>query len=208
MSDAWQALRETDKELALCLLFCPAPQRDLVADIFNFANELENAIRIPSEPMLAAIRLQWWQEALASKNAADVPLVQRLQRYIDASLLSTDALERLASHWQDRVGDPDLDPAIGWESAWQLAAKAGKGGDLTEAAGEIGIAVTRYRLNQPSGTLPTAAQLRALRVSGAELRWLYLAGCLILFWNESGRREDTMLVWRLLLWRFGVSLPA
>ena len=69
MQDSWQIVRANDRQLALCLLFAPSADRQLLADIFCLANELENAIRIPSEIMLAAIRLQWWHDALADMTA-------------------------------------------------------------------------------------------------------------------------------------------
>ncbi|MEC7440267.1 MAG: hypothetical protein VX802_05385, partial [Pseudomonadota bacterium] len=64
MSGGWQALRETDRDLALALLFAPATSRDLIADRLSLAIEAETAMKLASEPMLAAIRLQWWVEAI------------------------------------------------------------------------------------------------------------------------------------------------
>ena len=37
MSTGWQALRETDRDLALALLFAPANSRDLLADRLSLA---------------------------------------------------------------------------------------------------------------------------------------------------------------------------
>ena len=78
MSTGWQALRETDRDLALALLFAPAASRDLLADRLSLAIEAETAINIASEPMLAAIRLQWWVEAIENKSGESVPLMARL----------------------------------------------------------------------------------------------------------------------------------
>ena len=87
MQDSWQIVRANDRQLALCLLFAPSADRQLLADIFCLANELENAIRIPSEIILAAIRLQWWHDALADMTtgggAADAHIAGAYSRRAD-----------------------------------------------------------------------------------------------------------------------------
>ena len=77
MSGGWQALRETDRDLALALLFAPAASRDLIADRLSLAIEAETAMKLASEPMLAAIRLQWWVEAIQNVSDESVPLMGR-----------------------------------------------------------------------------------------------------------------------------------
>ena len=68
MSGGWRALRETDRDLALALLFAPVASRDLIADRLSLAMEAETAMKLASEPMLAAIRLQWWVEAIQNPS--------------------------------------------------------------------------------------------------------------------------------------------
>ena len=49
MTNSWQELRASNRELALLLLFVPAQKRDICADLILLGFELDNAIHIPSE---------------------------------------------------------------------------------------------------------------------------------------------------------------
>ena len=60
MSGGWQALHETDRDLALALLFAPAASRDVIADRLSLAIEAETAMKLASEPLLAAISAESW----------------------------------------------------------------------------------------------------------------------------------------------------
>jgi hypothetical protein len=138
MQDSWQILRDNDKQLALCLLFAPKNDRRLLADIFCLANELENAVRIPSEIMLAAIRLQWWHDALADKETPpEVPLMQALQAHIAAMRISRDDLLALVALWQTRINDSEVSPTFCFAGCWQLAAKVTCGADFGDIAARI-----------------------------------------------------------------------
>ena len=96
MSGGWQALRETDRDLALALLFAPAASRDLIADRLSLAIEAETAMKLASEPMLAAIRLQWWVEAIKNVSGESVPLMERLLGHLDrGSLASADLVAQM-----------------------------------------------------------------------------------------------------------------
>ena len=99
MAGAWQALRELDRELALALLFAPSQHRETLANLATLACEAENAVVAASEPMLAAIRLQWWVEALESGNSEGVPLVMRLLAEIDSATVTKQALIDLLGLW-------------------------------------------------------------------------------------------------------------
>ena len=67
---ALAALRDSDhpfgRPLTLCLMFEPAKDQCLAASIFHLAIALDSALHIPSESLLAAIRVQWWVDAFRS----------------------------------------------------------------------------------------------------------------------------------------------
>jgi len=210
--NSWQSLRQTDQEIALCLLFATATNRPLIADIFTLAHELENAIRIPSEMMLAAIRLQWWSDALASEEESNVPLVQRLQHHMAAKHLRQSDMITLVEGWQNRLTDDSLDASSSWGICWQLATRLShKNGqddtDINDIARVIGKAFVAIRSGSQSVTPPSMQMLQRLKGGGVEHRWLYLAGCLACHRLQSGQREDPLLAWRLLGWRFGIKPP-
>jgi hypothetical protein len=118
--------------------FAPSADRQLLADIFCLANELENAIRIPSEIMLAAIRLQWWHDALADMTApAEVPLMRTLQAHIAAERISRDELLALVALWQTRITDSEASATPCFAGCWQLAARVTCGADFTAIAEKI-----------------------------------------------------------------------
>ena len=111
MSAGWQALRATDRDLALALLFAPGASRELIADRMSLAIEAETALKLASEPMLAAIRLQWWVEAIEQGSGGPVPLMQRLQRHLDSGAATPVALASQIGIWQDRLATaPEANP--------------------------------------------------------------------------------------------------
>ena len=210
--DSWQSLRQTDHDIALCLLFTTAKNRPVIADIFSLAHELENAIRIPSEMMLAAIRLQWWSDALTSDEESNVPLMQRLQQHMTTTSLTRSDLITLVEAWQNRLTDDNLDASSSWTTCWQLAARLShKNGqddaDINDIARVIGDAFIAIRSGSQSITPPSMQMLQQLKGGTGEYRWLYLAGCLARYQLQSGQRDDPLLAWRLLCWRFGVKPP-
>lgn len=204
MQDSWQILRDTDKQMALCLLFAPRDARRILADIFCLANELENAIRIPSEIMLAAIRLQWWHDALADEETRpEVPLMQALHAHIAAMRISRDDLLALVALWQKRINDSEVGPTFCFARCWQLAAKVTCGPDFKDIAYRI---AHHFVQNETGSPRLKDGDLGALRRGGGAARWLYLAGCLANRQADAKRGdEDPLLIWRLLFWRFGIG---
>ena len=79
---ALAALRDRDhplgRPLAHCLMFEPADDQFLAASIFDFAIVLDLALHIPSESLLAAIRVQWWVDVLSDSTTQTAPLVTQL----------------------------------------------------------------------------------------------------------------------------------
>jgi hypothetical protein len=162
--------------------------------------------------MLAAIRLQWWSDALTSDEESNVPLVQRLQQHMTTTSLTRSDLITLVEAWQNRLTDDNLDASSSWATCWQLAARLShKNGqddaDINDIARVIGDAFIAIRSGSQSMTPPSMQMLQRLKSGKGEYRWLYLAGCLARYQLQSGQRDDPLLAWRLLCWRFGVKPP-
>ena len=124
---ALAALRDSDhpfgRPLALCLMFEPANDQSLAASIFDLAIALDSALHIPSESLLAAIRVQWWVDALSDSTAQTAPLVTQLHAQFQTyGGLQSDIID-LIGHWQTACHDENRDNSDGWAAVWALVAK-------------------------------------------------------------------------------------
>lgn len=185
---AWPALRDTDRDLAFALLFAPHESRDLLADRLNLALECEAAIRIASEPMLAAIRLQWWVEAIETGRHEQVPLMLRLLARIESSRIDAAALIDQIGLWQDRLASAPADAGACWADCFALLAP-----DRTAPARNI--ARSLY-----AGETPLSRdEIAGLKTP--DTRWLWMLGRLAIHRQTGAPSEDPLLVWRMLRWR-------
>ena len=144
MAGGWSELREKERELALCLLFAREDMREWLADILLLALELEASSRLPSEPMLCAIRLQWWAEAVEGDTSGESPLVDRLRLHIGAGVVTRAGLISIITLWQDRLADERITTGACWGSLFKfmtgavLDARAASSGRATGARGGAG----------------------------------------------------------------------
>ena len=200
MSGGWQALRETDRDLALALLFAPAASRDLIADRLSLAIEAETAMKLASEPMLAAIRLQWWVEVIQNVSGESVPLMERLLGHLDRGSLASADLVAQMELWQDRLSTSPEDSPNARGDCWadcfgalllpqeQAARQVGRA--LVDPDARIGDEVL--------GLLATA-----------EGRWLWMIGMLVRHRRATGgSQDDPLMAWRMVGWRFGFRRPS
>ena len=200
--EAWLALRETDRELACCLLFVPADLRGLLSDLLSLAHECENAVRIPSESMLAAIRLQWWADVLAGDDPTVGPLAERLHGHLNSDKVSIGYLSAVIALWQNRLQN-DIQGAAGcWAQAFAMMPRIEERHDLARMAADIGRCF--------AGDEVPGVDLKKLRRQvGADTRWLFLLACLIRRGQTlRGTGKDGLLVWLMLAWRWGIRLPS
>jgi len=200
--EAWLALRETDRELACCLLFVHTDSRGLLSDLLSLAHECENAVRIPSEPMLAAIRLQWWVEALAGDDPTVAPLAERLHGHLGSGKVRLGQLHELIGLWQDRLQNDAQCAAGCWAQAFAMMPGVEGCQDLSMVAAKIGRSF--------AGDVAPNFNLKILRRKvGVETRWLFLLACLMRHSQKSrGAETDRLLVWRMVAWRWGIRLPS
>ena len=200
MSGSWAALRDSDRDLALCLLFSPADMRALLADRLCLALEAENSVRVASEPMLAAIRLQWWVEAIEAGRDENVPLMRRLLVHLESAHIDQDELLTQLAIWQDRLADKTISAGACWQKLFVMLAGMEP---ARHAAGLVGMSLHEgaeaSRLDDDS-----LAVLRRYR-----LYWIWMAGQVARY-RGSGqyRDDDALLVWRMLGWRLGVTRPS
>jgi hypothetical protein len=198
--NSWQALRDSNRDLALCLLFSPAVARPVLADRLTLALEAETAVRGTSEPMLAAIRLQWWADAVAARRDENVPLMRRLLAHLEGGVIREGDLLAQLAVWQDRLADNRVSAASCWRDFFLMLAGGGVAG---QAAGLVGAALQDQN---------TAIRLQDDGIASLRTRehyWVWMAGQLARH-RLSGRYrdDDALLVWRMLGWRLGFRRPS
>ena len=199
MTDGWRDLRKADRDLAFSLLFAPATRRNLLADRLLLAHEAETAIRLASEPLLAAIRLQWWHDAVEKRRHENVPLMTRLLSHIEAGHITADDLTTQLALWQDRREQGSDGAAARWRDLFVILAGSG---DVTEAAGMIGAALV-----EPDRTVAILDRhIDDLAISDAW--WIGMLGLLQRHRQAVPASDaEPTLIWRMLGWRYGFRRP-
>ena len=81
---AYNSLRQHAPRLALALLFQPERQKATLSTLLLLGLEFDRIAAQVSEPMLAMIRLQWWQAQLDTDNASAGPLAAHLKNQLIA----------------------------------------------------------------------------------------------------------------------------
>lgn len=66
-----QELRGLDGDLYLCHLFAPSEKRDALLTLYHFYADIARIPTAVSDPMIGAIRLQWWRDLLDAVEAGD-----------------------------------------------------------------------------------------------------------------------------------------
>ena len=199
------------RPLALCLMFESIENQLMAASLFDLAIALDAALHIPSDSLLAAIRIQWWADAVTSTANQKVPLVTCLQSQYCMRDDLLPQLQELISEWQAACHDENRDSSAGWAAAWQLVAIHLGQSTAADQAAIIGrglnYAAREQGYDRPAGNV----DIDYLRQNGRS--WLYLSAC---FYHTLQREkklnlkpaqikhqmklDDPGLVWRILSW--------
>ena len=151
-----QDLRGLDGDLYLCHLFAPSEHRDRLLTLYRLYADIARVPFDVSEPMLGAIRLQWWRDLIAAtdKTASGAPVGEALQIYDfppEMLLPLVDAREPALNRTAGEGADPSLEaeaaiagPALIRAACYaldvtspadELVQKAGKGFEWLRLAG-------------------------------------------------------------------------
>ena len=208
---AMQGLRDYPhvlaRPLALCFAFESVDRQFSAATLIELGFTLDTALLIPSESLLAMIRLQWWIDSLQSTATETAPLVQNLRILFEQQPDMRDRLIDLIGCWQEACHDKQRNSQHGWQALWRLLGEAfSVAPDQAAAAGRF--AVSSY--DETLSVLTDRSSLLALRhmADGAPSHWLYLLTCLGAYRCQKNRTDPqrdglAMLGWHILLWRFG-----
>ena len=115
-------LQARERDLWLCALFAPSPQRPHLMALYAFAHEIARVADLVRDPMPGEIRLQWWREALMGEREGEMlahPLAAAIRETILRHRLPAQALfDLIDARTFDLYHDPMADRA-------QLAAYCG-----------------------------------------------------------------------------------
>ncbi len=126
-------LRERDRELWLATLYAPAGVRPALVSLFALDAALRNITETVSDPMVGAIRLAWWRDALRALDggrAPDEPHLQAIAKFVLPMGVSGADLAGLEERWGCRLAS-DLD------ETGERAAEAEGGALLFGLAGRL-----------------------------------------------------------------------
>ena len=203
------------RPLALCLMFESIENQLMAASVFDLAIALDAALHIPSESMLAAIRIQWWADALAKTTEQNVPLVACLQSQYNSRDNFLSQLQDIISEWQKACHYETRDSSEGWVAVWRLIALHLGHKTAVDQAAVIGRELYFANLGQKHERLDSNIEIKSLRKNDREEErtLLYLSACLNRKLQDSQnsnldatrkshepRLDDPALVWRILVW--------
>ncbi|WP_416908568.1 MAG: squalene/phytoene synthase family protein [Polymorphobacter sp.] len=136
-------LRARERELWLATLYAPEAVRPALVALFALDRVLAEVAETVSDPMVGAIRLAWWRDALLALDGAakapDEPHLQAAAAFLLPQGLGGAELAALEERWGCRLAgdlDADAERAAEAEGGARLFALAGRllGGDETLAA--------------------------------------------------------------------------
>lgn len=169
-------MRGLDGDLYLCHIFAPAAHRDRLLTLYHLYADIARVPFDVSEPMLGAIRLQWWRDLITATNktASGAPIGGALQIFDfppDMLLALVDAREPALNRTSGEANDPSIEaeaaiagPALIRAACYalhvsppsdELIQKAGKGFEWLRLAGQD----TAHRLPQIRDLLETACRM-------------------------------------------------
>jgi phytoene synthase len=168
-------LRRADPDRFFCTLFAPAAVRRSLAILYLFNHEIARAAEVASEPVLALIRLAWWQEVVEGARRPH-EVATPLREALDAGVFDAADLIGLVEARRAEVDKPEsVEGFLAYVrgTAGGLAAVAGKiiGGEqaglanLGTAYGIAGVMRGR-RWMLPSGVDEAALRAEVVRLLG------------------------------------------
>lgn len=101
LHNSWKTLRENAPLLSYSLLFQPPKDRECLADLLSLGLEFDFILAQASEPMLALIRLKWWEEQIDNDSYYSLPLLGRIDAHITSGRLKKRDILALLACWQD-----------------------------------------------------------------------------------------------------------
>ena len=162
----YKSLRQHAPRLALALLFQTERQKATLSTLLLLGLEFDRIAAQVSEPMLAMIRLQWWQDQLDTDGESAGPLSAHLKQQLKSGELTADDISSLIARWRQSIQLGMSDSADNWaQLIYLMSVKAGL--KRTDFAEEIGRSVALSRAGQPVN-VPSSDAIYAQAGKGSE----------------------------------------
>ena len=163
---AYNSLRQHAPRLALALLFQPERQKATLSTLLLLGLEFDRIAAQVSEPMLAMIRLQWWQDQLDTGDGSASPLAAHLKQQVLSGELTAKEISSLLACWTQSIQLGISDSVDNWAQLISLmSVKAGlKRSALAE---EIGRSIAHSRAGRPVN-VPDSDAIYAQAGKGSE----------------------------------------
>lgn len=105
-----ETVRDADRDRFMASLFAPEPARRGLLALLAFDHELARTRTVTREPMLAAIRLEWWREAATEAAGGGKPRAQPIVEALSETArrhgLSAEALIALIDARAEEIEGP------------------------------------------------------------------------------------------------------
>lgn len=132
-------VKEREPARYVTALFAPAVTRRFLLALYALAAELKWIRRTAREPMIVAMRFQWWRDALGALPAEPrgQPILHELAGAIEFGALAAEPLIALAD-----AHESEIEPALAEIGTVALAARiCGAGAGSNPLADAVGIAI-------------------------------------------------------------------
>jgi hypothetical protein len=168
--NSWKHLRQNAPLLSYSLLFQPPGERGIMADILSLGLEFDFILSQASEPMLALIRLKWWEEQIAAANSVGPDLLGRINSHIARGTIRGDDINRLITCWQDYAEEGNSPDKAGQKCWAEIIALCGKISHLPESPlfHQIGSALYNSRNGLDIGIVASAREIDNIYKKNAE----------------------------------------
>ena len=163
---AYNSLRQHAPRLALALLFQPERQKATLSTLLLLGLEFDRIAAQVSEPMLAMIRLQWWQEQLDTDDESAGLLAAHLRYQLQSGELTAEDISSLLACWMRSIKLGISDSPDNWAKLFHLmSVKVGL--KRPEFAEGIGRSVALSRAGQPIN-VPSSNEIFTQAGKGSE----------------------------------------
>lgn len=170
LSDCAGIVRVRDPDRFLCTLFAPAERRESLFVLCAFDQELARAREVASNPLIAAMRLQWWREVVEGADKRHEVATPLRAEMAAGRLRAGDLLAMIDAR------EVEAEPDIPTRDAW-WAYLRGTGGTLAHASGVV-LGMEDARFADIGAAVEAARVLRAVPVHARHGRCLLPADAL------------------------------
>ena len=196
--NSWKTLRQNAPLLSYSLLFQPPKDRACLADLFSLGMEFDFILAQASEPMLALIRLKWWEEQINTDSTGSLLLLDQIHAHIAAGRLKKQEILALLSCWQDFAEASEQRDEKGqhcWAELLALSiAQYGRSDD--RLARQIGCALYDSRNGRIAAPLPNAQAIYTEYGKGSE--FLILLAYLAKHGGSQDMSSDHLILFRMV----------